>query len=64
LGDIIDHELTIASEIDDRLQISGSIISRNPTKLRDLKAIYVIGKGIKIVYLNYNNGKIFLKMNN
>jgi DNA-binding transcriptional regulator LsrR (DeoR family) len=63
LGDIIDHELTIASEIADRLQISGSAISRNLTKLRDLKTIYVTSKG-KIVYFNYNKGKIFLKIKN
>jgi DNA-binding MarR family transcriptional regulator len=47
LEDIIDHELTITSEIADSLQISGSTISRNLNKLKDLKAIYVISKGKK-----------------
>jgi CRISPR-associated protein Csa3 len=62
LEDIVKYEPTIASEIADRLQISESTISRNLTKLKDLKAIDVDSKGKTKYISTTTTGKIFLKI--
>lgn len=64
MEDIIKHEPTIASEIADRLQISESTISRNLTKLKDLKAIDVNSKGKTKYVSTTTTGKIFLRIRN
>ena len=62
LEDIVKHEPAIASEIADRLQISESTISRNLTKLKDLKAIDVDSTGKTKYISTTTTGKIFLKI--